>query len=420
MNNTQRLHDLGQSLWLDNITRRLLDDGTLRRYIDEFSVTGLTSNPTIFDEAIGASDAYDDGIRVKAAGGKSGEALFVELALEDLRRAADMFRPIFDATGHVDGWVSMEVSPLLADDTAGSVKAAQQIYQQADRANLFVKIPGTPAGVPAIEESIFAGVPINVTLLFSRGQYLPAAEAYMRGIERRIAAGRDASGRLASLRCSSAAGTARSATRRRHELRNKLGIAVAAAHLPRAIASCWHRRAGASLPRPARSRSGCFGRSTGTKDPAAHRHAVRRGAGRARHDQHHARKDAARLRRARPAERAQWPADGGDAETVIAELRASRRRRRRVAPRSCSRRAPAPSSSRGTQLLRRIAEEATHWLAPALATHERGSGCIGGRNLPAAERAPAMAGAAARTADTSIAQAPARAVRRAIRSAASA
>ena len=193
MNNTQRLHALGQSLWLDNISRRLLDDGSLRRYIDEFSVTGLTSNPTIFDEAIGASDAYDDGIRVKAAGGKSGEALFVELALEDLRRAADMFRPIFDATGHVDGWVSMELSPLLADDTAGSVKAAQQIYQQADRANLFVKIPGTPAGLPAIEESIFAGVPINVTLLFSRGQYLPAAEAYMRGIERRVAAGRDAS-----------------------------------------------------------------------------------------------------------------------------------------------------------------------------------------------------------------------------------
>ena len=192
MNNTQRLHDLGQSLWLDNISRRILDDGTLRRYIDEFSVTGLTSNPTIFDEAIGAGDTYDDGIRTKAAAGKSGEALFVELALEDLRRAADLFKPIFEATDRVDGWVSMELSPLLADDTARSIEAAAQIYQQAGRANLFVKIPGTPAGVPAIEESIFAGVPINVTLLFSREQYLAAAEAYLRGIERRVAAGLDA------------------------------------------------------------------------------------------------------------------------------------------------------------------------------------------------------------------------------------
>ena len=191
MNNTQRLRDIGQSLWLDNISRRILDDGTLRRYIDEYSVTGLTSNPTIFDQAIGGSDAYDDGIRDKAAAGKSGEPLFIELALEDLRRAADLFRPVFDATDGVDGWASMELSPLLVNDTAGSIEAAARIYRQGGRPNLFIKIPGTPEGVPAIEDSIFAGVPINVTLLFSREQYLASAEAYLRGIERRIAAGRD-------------------------------------------------------------------------------------------------------------------------------------------------------------------------------------------------------------------------------------
>ena len=191
MNNTERLHALGQSLWLDNISRQILDDGTLRHYIDDFSVTGLTSNPTIFDEAIG-SGIYDDEILTKARAGKSGEVLFTELALEDLRRAADMFRPIFDATDSIDGWVSMELSPLLADDTAGSIQAAQQIYRQADRPNLFIKIPGTPAGIPAIEESIFEGVPVNITLLFSREQYLAAAEAYLRGLERRVAAGRHA------------------------------------------------------------------------------------------------------------------------------------------------------------------------------------------------------------------------------------
>ena len=191
MKPTRKLHDLGQSLWLDNITRQMLDDGSLRRIIDEFSVTGLTSNPTIFNEAIGHSGAYDDGIRVKAAAGKSGEALFIELALEDLCRAADLFRAIFDATDGVDGWVSMEVSPLLAQDTAGSIAAARKIHAQADRPNLFVKIPGTPEGIPAIEELIFAGIPVNVTLLFSREQYRAAAEAYRRGIERRIAAGLD-------------------------------------------------------------------------------------------------------------------------------------------------------------------------------------------------------------------------------------
>ena len=191
MNSTQQLHALGQSLWLDNITREILDNGTLRDYIASLSVTGLTSNPTIFDEAIGGSTAYDDGIREKAKAGLSGEALFIELALEDLRRAADLFRPVFEATDHIDGWVSMEISPLLAADTSGTIDAARHIHAQADRPNLFVKIPGTPEGLPAIEEAIFAGVPINVTLLFSREQYLAAAQAYMRGIERRIMAGLD-------------------------------------------------------------------------------------------------------------------------------------------------------------------------------------------------------------------------------------
>src|ERR1700729_3651967 len=188
MSMTKNLHDLGQSLWLDNITREILDDGTLRRYIEEFSVTGLTSNPTIFDEAIGKTAAYDEGIRQKAAAGMSGENLFIELALEDLRRAADLFKPEFDRTQGLDGWVSMEVSPLLASDTQGTIKSAVRIHQQANRPNLYVKIPGTPEGVPAIEAAIFAGVPVNVTLLFSREQYLAAAEAYMKGIERRIAA----------------------------------------------------------------------------------------------------------------------------------------------------------------------------------------------------------------------------------------
>ena len=188
---TQRLHELPQSLWLDNITREILDNGTLRAYVDELSITGLTSNPTIFDEAIGGTSTYDVSIRTKARTGLAGEQLFVELALEDLRRAAELFRPLYDATGGMDGWVSMEVSPLLADDTRGTIEAAARIRLQAACPNLFIKIPGTAAGIPAIEESIFAGVPINVTLLFSREHYLAAAGAYMRGIERRIAADLD-------------------------------------------------------------------------------------------------------------------------------------------------------------------------------------------------------------------------------------
>jgi transaldolase len=225
MKPTQALHALGQSLWLDNITRDILDKGTLRRYVDELSVTGLTSNPTIFDEAIGGGSAYDEEIRRKAKAGRTGEALFVELALEDLRRAADLFRPVHDLTQGTDGWVSMEVSPLLAGDTQATIAAALQIHRLADRPNLYVKIPGTPAGVPAIEAAIFAGVPVNVTLLFSREQYLAVAGAYMKGLERRIAAGLDPGiSSVASLfvsRWDRAVSDKVPA-----ELRNRLGIAV--------------------------------------------------------------------------------------------------------------------------------------------------------------------------------------------------
>src|SRR6266436_3062630 len=188
MKATQLLRHLGQSLWLDNITRDLLNSGTLKRYIDELSVTGLTSNPTIFDHAIKNSTAYDAPIREKLLNGKSGEALFFELALADLTRAADLFRPIHDRTNGVDGWVSLEVSPLLVHDTAQTIAVARDLHRRGNRPNLFIKIPGTREGVPAIEESIFAGVPVNVTLLFSREHYVAAAQAYVRGIERRVAA----------------------------------------------------------------------------------------------------------------------------------------------------------------------------------------------------------------------------------------
>jgi transaldolase len=186
-----RIRQLGQSIWIDEITRRMLDDGSLQRYIDEYAVTGLTSNPTIFDKAIAGGD-YDAEIEQKTTAGKRGEALFFELALEDLRRAADLFRGVHEASAGIDGWVSMELSPLLADDTKGSIAAAAQIHRDAARRNLFVKIPGTRAGVPAIEQSIHDGIPINVTLLFSPEQYRASAEAYLRGLERRLAVGRDA------------------------------------------------------------------------------------------------------------------------------------------------------------------------------------------------------------------------------------
>ncbi len=226
MKATQKLHELGQSLWLDNITRDLLDTGTLRSYIDGLSVTGLTSNPTIFDQAIKKSASYDGAIQRKLSEGKSGEALFFELALEDLTRAADLFHAVHNQTKGVDGWVSLEVSPLLAYDTASTLAAAKDLHARAARPNLFIKIPGTPQGLPAIEEAIFAGVSVNVTLLFSREQYLAAAEAYLRGIERRIAAGLDTKiGSVASVFISrwDVAVT----NKVPDALRDKLGIAIA-------------------------------------------------------------------------------------------------------------------------------------------------------------------------------------------------
>lgn len=267
MNATRALHELGQSLWLDSITRDMLDNGTLRRYIDEFSVTGLTSNPTIFDEAIGGSTAYDRDIKARTAAGESAEALFIDLALDDLRRAADLFRPVFERTDEVDGWVSMEVSPLLAYDTPGSIAAAASIHRLAARSNLYVKIPGTPEGNPAIEESIFEGVPINVTLLFSREQYLASANAYLRGVERRIAAGRDP--RVASVASLFVSRWDKAvADKVPADLRNRLGVAIAG-RTYRAyrelLASPRWRRLAASGARPQRLLWG----STGTKDPNA-------------------------------------------------------------------------------------------------------------------------------------------------------
>ena len=266
MKPTRQLHDLGQSLWLDNITRTLLDEGTLTRYIAEDSITGLTSNPSIFDAAIGGG-AYDAAIHAKTLAGLAGEALFTELALEDLRRAADLFRAVFEATAQADGWVSMEISPLLAADTVGSIAAACQIHEQAQRANLFVKIPGTPQGVPAIEQAIFLGIPTNVTLLFSCAHYQAAAEAYLRGIERRLAAGLDLRvGSVASLFISrwDVAGNPQLPT----ELQHKLGIAVAQqtyrAYRELLASTRWQKLAAAGA-KPQR----LLWASTGTKDPAA-------------------------------------------------------------------------------------------------------------------------------------------------------
>ena len=267
MKATQLLQKLGQSLWLDNITRDLLNSGTLKRYIDELSVTGLTSNPTIFDHAIKNSTAYDAPIREKLLNGRSGEALFFELALEDITRAADLFRPTYDRTNGVDGWVSLEVSPLLAHDTASTLAAAKDLFARAARPNLFIKIPGTKEGLPAIEESIFAGIPINVTLLFSREQYLAAAEAFMRGIERRIDAGLNPNiGSVASVfisRWDTAV-----VDKVPDSLRDQLGIAIAKrtykAYRSMLSSPRWQRVYNAGS-RPQR----LLWASTGTKDPKA-------------------------------------------------------------------------------------------------------------------------------------------------------
>jgi transaldolase len=267
MKATRILKDLGQSLWLDNITRNLLKTGGLRRYIDEFSLTGLTSNPTIFDHAIKNSGDYDDTIKSKLAEGKSGEKLFFELALDDLRQAADLFRPIYERTCGVDGWVSLEVSPLLAHDTQSTIAEAKDLHAQAGRPNLFIKIPGTPEGLPAIEEAIFAGVPINVTLLFSEDQYLAAANAFMRGIERRIEAGlRPDVASMASIFISrwdvAVSGKVPKA------LHDRLGIAIAKrtykAYLGLLSSPRWMRAYNAGA-RPQR----LLWASTGTKDPEA-------------------------------------------------------------------------------------------------------------------------------------------------------
>lgn len=267
MKATRQLHDLGQRLWLDNITRGLLTSGTLERYINELSVTGLTSNPSIFDKAIGKADFYDAAIRQKAAEGKSGEALFFELALEDLVQAADLFRPIHTATGGIDGWVSLEVTPLLADDATGTVQAATTLHAQGQRPNIFIKIPGTEAGITAIEAAIFAGVPVNVTLLFSCEHYLAAAEAYLRGIERRIAAGLDpAVASVASIFVSRWDVAVQDKVPQ--DLHNRLGIAMAKrtykAYRELLASTRWQTLAGEGA-RPQR----LLWASTGTKDPAA-------------------------------------------------------------------------------------------------------------------------------------------------------
>jgi transaldolase len=267
MKTTQKLHEIGQSLWLDNITRGLLTSGTLQRYIQELSITGLTSNPTIFDHAIKNSHDYDGAISQKLKEGKSGEALFFELAIEDLRQAADLFRPIHDRTDGVDGWVSLEVSPLLARDTAGTLVAAKALHARAERPNLFIKIPGTSQGLPAIEEAIFAGVPVNVTLLFSGAQYVAAAEAYLRGIERRIAAGLNPDvGSVASLFVSR--WDVAVAKKAPESLRNKLGIAIAGEAYERYRALLDSPRWLRILNAGARSQRLLWA-STGTKDPQA-------------------------------------------------------------------------------------------------------------------------------------------------------
>jgi transaldolase len=267
MNAPQSLHDKGQSLWLDNITRDILDNGTLKRYIDEWSITGLTSNPTIFDQAIKNSGTYDASIASKVKSGKSGEALFFELALEDLTRAADLFRPIHEKTNGVDGYVSLEVSPLLAYDTAKTIAAAKDLFARAKRPNLFIKIPGTKEGLHAVEEAIFSVVPINVTLLCSREHYLAAADAFLRGIERRIAAGLNPKvDSVASLFVSR--WDVAVADKVPEKLRGQLGIAITKRTYKAAIdllsSERWRRvyNFGARPQRP-------LWASTGTKDPKA-------------------------------------------------------------------------------------------------------------------------------------------------------
>jgi transaldolase len=267
MNPTKALHDLGQSLWLDNITRDLLNSGTLQRYIDAFSVTGLTSNPTIFDHAIKNSPDYDRDISEKASRANTAEDLFFELALADLTRAAELFQPIFRRTDGVDGWVSLEVSPRLAHDTDRTIAAARNLHQRGGKPNLFIKIPGTAEGLPAIEAAVFAGVPVNVTLLFSREQYVAAADAYLRGIERRIEAGLNpAVASVASLFVSrwdvAVSGKVPG------ELDNRLGVAIAKRTYKAYREFLASARVQRALNAGARAQRLLWA-STGTKDPTA-------------------------------------------------------------------------------------------------------------------------------------------------------
>ena len=262
---TQQLHDLGQSLWVDNISRQTLRDGSLARLIADFSVTGLTSNPSIFEKAMGQGDAYDDAIAQMAREGRSPEDLFFALAVDDLQKAADLFAPINEATGGVDGWVSLEVSPLLVNDTRGTMQAAASLHAQAARKNLFIKIPGTPEGLPAIEESIYQGIPINVTLLFSREQYLAAAEAYMKGIERRLNDGKSpVVESVASVFVSRWDTGAKETVSEQYQ--NRLGIAIAMrtyrAYRDLLASERWKKLAAAGA-HPQR----LLWASTGTKDP---------------------------------------------------------------------------------------------------------------------------------------------------------
>ena len=264
---TQQLHELGQSLWIDNISRETLRDGSIARLISDFSVTGLTSNPTIFEKAMGEGDAYDEAIGKMARDGRSTEDLFFALAVDDLQKAADLFAPVNEQTGGVDGWVSLEVSPLLVNDTQGTIQAAASLHAQAARKNLFIKIPGTPEGLPAIEETIFQGIPVNVTLLFSREQYLAAAEAYMKGIERRLNDGKSPVVESVASVFVSRWDTGVKETVS-PEYQNRLGIAIAMrtykAYRDLLASERWKRLAAAGA-HPQR----LLWASTGTKDPKA-------------------------------------------------------------------------------------------------------------------------------------------------------
>jgi transaldolase len=315
-NPTKRLHDIGQSLWLDNMTREMLQDGTLRGYINELSVTGLTSNPTIFDQAI-KGGAYDDSIHTKSVTGLAGEALFFELAGDDLTRASDLFLPIYRATNHLDGWVSLEVSPLLVHDTRRTLEQVRSLHAQLGRPNLFIKIPGTPEGLPAIEEATFKGIPINITLLFSREQYLAAADAYQRGIERRIEKGLDPD--VVSVASVFISRWDKAVQNRvPAELKNRLGIAIAG-RTYRAYRELLDSHHSQCLADAGARHQRLLWASTGTKDP--HASDVLYVESLAAPDTINTMPDTTLLALADHGQiRGIMPEDGGDAESVLAEF----------------------------------------------------------------------------------------------------